>query len=189
MTVTILFLYKTIPHTASFRLIDFCKIVEPSALPISALAGHSKTTVLASKKKPMHTANQTNLDRSLSAIYNIIIRVHNYVFGHVSYGDMRTLIERNHIWNSDIQKMLFNAVENCSYIIAAATTASNCVISIAGINQNSNDVTCEDHFRLTTCAFCTLWTTNLDNHWYSQSFWPHFQKHSGIWNFMCSAQE
>lgn len=89
-----------------------------------------------------------NLCRPLNEITRIIQRVHQHVCGHASYGDMKTLLQRNQMWNDDVQRYLASVIERCSSCIAAASPPSIRKISIAGINREFNDVVFIDHLWL-----------------------------------------
>lgn len=59
---------------------------------------------------------------------------------------MRTILQRNNIWNSDVQHILSNTVEKCEHYIATAPPPSNRKVSIAGINPHFIDLICVDRF-------------------------------------------
>lgn len=43
----------------------------------------------------------------------IINKVHKHVFGHASYGDTMTLLQKNKIWNNEVQRYLAGLIERC----------------------------------------------------------------------------
>ena len=111
-----------------------------SARSVVSLAGNS-VCVSESTSKQLK-------GRSLSDITRIVNRVHDHVCGHSSYGDIRTLLQRNQLWNEDVQKYLSSIVERCPNCIASSSPPSNRKVSISGINRQFNDVVCVDHFWL-----------------------------------------
>lgn len=100
------------------------------------------------------SSDSNSLARPLRYIAHIIKRLHAHVCGLASYGDMRTLLQRNKLWNNDVKKILTTTVENCQSCIATAPPPSHGKVSITNINRNFNDVVCVDHFWLEeTCCF------------------------------------
>lgn len=86
--------------------------------------------------------------RPLSEGSWIVRRVNDYVWGHASFGDMRTLLQRNNVCNSDVQRLFWNLVKTFEHCIASSAPISDRRISIAGINSGFNDVFCDYHFHL-----------------------------------------
>ena len=102
---------------------------------VAALVSHSASSNL-------------QLERPISELSRIVKRVHQHVCGHATYGDMKTLLIRNSIWNDEVQRLLADTVEKCENCIAASPPPTNRPVSITGINRQFNDLVCIDHFYL-----------------------------------------
>lgn len=50
--------------------------------------------------------------RPVSELQHIILRVNAHVSVHVSYRDIKTLLEINKLWNPDAKQILLSLVEN-----------------------------------------------------------------------------
>lgn len=61
---------------------------------------------------------------------------------------MKTLLQRNHIWDDDIQSQLSTVVEKCTPCIASSLPQSARKLSIFRINRQFNDLVLVDHFWL-----------------------------------------
>lgn len=113
----------------------------------SVTSGHSSNAVVLVGHQ-ISTAVETPTSRPLSELRRIVRRVHDHVCGDASYGNMRTLLQRNKIWNVEVQKLLSMIVEHCEHCIASSPPTSDRKVSISGINRGFNDVVCIDHFHL-----------------------------------------
>ena len=51
--------------------------------------------------------------RSWTDLKKIIGKVHKHVCGHASLSDMKTLLERNGLWSSEVEKYLCRVAESC----------------------------------------------------------------------------
>lgn len=71
---------------------------------------------------------------------------------------MRTLLERNNIWNSDFKHLSSNVVETSEHFVASSLRRSDRKGSIAGRNRGFNDVVCLDNFHLDDLRFSIPWT-------------------------------
>lgn len=131
--------------THSFVLLD--RFTKLSSLG-SPKSPHAVFLVGSSVSMSSSMTNDCTVSRPLSELNRIVQRVHDHVCGHASFGDMRTLLQRNKLWNADVQRLLSVLVEKCKHCIASSPPKSNRKFSISGINRGFNDVVCVDHFHL-----------------------------------------
>lgn len=128
-------------NTHSFVLLEHFTDVPNYPPRLSAntvsLVGHSVNTSFSDWKP-----------RPLSEISRIVRRVHDHVCSHSSFGDMRPLLPRNNLGNSDSQRILTSGVKKCKHCITVSPPKSDRKVSIAAINRGFNEVVCVDHFHL-----------------------------------------
>jgi len=137
------------------------------------------------------TARIEGKTTSWPALKKIVDKVHKHVCGHSNYTDIKLLLDRNDLWNSDVQKYLENILETCSECHATALPAQSRKVSLSSMSRKFNDVVCVDHLFLdefkvfhAMCA-ATRYSTGavvqdtsmessieaFEAHWISQ-FWP-----------------
>lgn len=139
--------YITLINNETHSFIPLCPLMRSQSLSkyhscsVMSLVGHSVRTSVSSE-------NSETLARPLNEITRIVQRVHDHVCEHASYGDVRTLLQRNKLWNNDVQRYVASTVEKCPNCIAAAPPATTRKVSISGINRCFNDVVFVDHFWL-----------------------------------------
>lgn len=113
--------------------------------PMVSLSGHSINGP---------TNFSMELSRPLSDVSRIVSMVNDHVCGHATYGDMRTLLQRNRLWNDYVQRVLATVVETCARCNADASPPLTGNVSISGSNRNFNDVVFIDPFWLDNiCMF------------------------------------
>lgn len=104
-------------ETHEYVLLDrFTNAPSPTCTPNSsfvALADHCVSLQASSSHRP------------LSEITRVVNRVHDHVCGHASYGDRRTLLKCNSIWNDNVMKMPSLIVDRCSNYLASAQPQPN----------------------------------------------------------------
>lgn len=61
---------------------------------------------------------------------------------------MRTLHQRNKLWNDQTQSYLSNVMSNCSDCKASSTPPPNRRVLLSSLNREFNDVVCMDHMFL-----------------------------------------
>ena len=77
-----------------------------------------KTSSLPATTKAMFCATatidtpETNMPQAKTK--TIVDRVHQHVCGHSNFSDMRTLLQRNGIWNRSIEDYLINVLDTCT---------------------------------------------------------------------------
>ena len=78
----------------------------------------------------------------------IIDKVHNHVFGHSSFTDIKSLLERNGIWNDDAHKCLSTIIETCSSCNETSLPKQARKVLISSMSREFNEVVCIDHLFL-----------------------------------------
>lgn len=124
-------------------------------------------------------------------IRRIVDKVHKHVCVHSTYSDMRTLLQRNKLWNDQAQNYLSQIVSECPDCKASSTPPPNRRVSLASLNREFNDVLCLDHMFLDKTTVLHMMDVStrfsvgtvvdstsmenviyhLENLWFSQ-FWP-----------------
>lgn len=123
-------------------LIRFIPHFNSSIPPMSSLAGRPAPVNFKMVDDEHPSEQVISLSRPIDEVSKIVKRVHDHVCGHASFGDMRTLLQRDRLRIADVERILFTAVEKCPHCIAAAPPASKRTVSIAGINRQFNDTVC-----------------------------------------------
>ena len=128
---------------------------------IPSEAFHSKTTAGSSKRLFCATANlqEIHADRPWSEIKKIVDKVHKHVCGHASYTDIKTLLERNKLWNPAVHKYLSTTVERCPSCNVTAEPKQERQVSLSTLNRSLNDVVCIDHLFLGNCSVIHIMDT------------------------------
>lgn len=85
-------------------------------VPTICQAVNHNVDVLVGNTATLSSADNTT-NRSKSAITRKINKFHYHFCGHFSYGDMKTLIERNKMWNSELHQQLSTIVENAYRVL------------------------------------------------------------------------
>lgn len=74
--------------------------------------------------------------------------MHDLVFGYTTYGDRRTSLQRNHLWNADVHILLIRFLEKCYSCIAPILLPSTREIISSWSQSEPNNVVSIDHFLL-----------------------------------------
>lgn len=121
-----------------------------SHLPLSCFPKITK----ALRTIASHTASLSSCSPSIISTHSwpekvrIINKVHKHVCGHASYGDIKTLLQRNKLWDNDIQRYLAQLIEKCQHCRAASLPKPARKVTLATLNRSFYDVDCIDHFYL-----------------------------------------
>ena len=81
-----------------------------------------------------------------SDVRRVMARVHKHVCGHASYADIKTLLERNNLWNEQSQLYVSYLIEECNSCKAVSPPHPNRRVSLSSLNRDFNDIVCLDHF-------------------------------------------
>lgn len=79
---------------------------------------------------------------------SIVDKVHQHVCGHSSFTDIKTLLERNNIWNADVHKYLSSVIEICANCQKTCLPQPARKVSLSSMSRVFNDVVCVDHLFL-----------------------------------------
>ena len=132
-----------------------------------------------------------NSELSFPKLKKIVDTVHRHVCGHASFSDIKTLLDRNGIWNADTEKYLSHKIETCHSCRHTSNPTRARKVSISTMCRQFNQLVCIDHLFLDdVCVFhamdsasrysvgCVVPNTSMeqavtafDAHWVSQ-FWP-----------------
>lgn len=69
------------------------------------------------------------LSRPWFEVKKIIDKVHKHVCGHSTYSDIKTLLERNKLWNAEVQKYLASTLDECTNCLATSKPKENRKVS------------------------------------------------------------
>jgi len=119
-----------------------------SYLPLASFPIISQPTrVLAGRSVSVQPSNAP-LKQSWAETTRIVDKVHKHTCGHSTYGDIRTLLQRNGIWNDEVRQYLAESVERCPHCLASAQPQPNRKVALSTLNRSFTDVVCVDHFYL-----------------------------------------
>ena len=68
--------------------------------------------------------------------------------GHPSYGDIKVLLQRNGLWDYEVQQYLTRVIERCVDCKATSEPKQARKVSLSTMTTSSNQVVCIDHFHL-----------------------------------------
>ena len=88
-----------------------------------------------------HSGNLTWTERK-----NIIEKVHNHVCGHSNYYDIKTLLDRNEVWNEDCSKYLCEKLTTCPSCHDTDLPTQARAISLNNFSRGFNELLFIDHF-------------------------------------------
>jgi len=87
-------------------------------------------------------------------VKSIVDKVHKHVCGHSNYSDMRILLERNNLWNKEVEKYLPLVLERCSNCHTTALPKNSRKVSLSSMSREFNNVVSVDHMFLgENCVF------------------------------------
>lgn len=78
----------------------------------------------------------------------MVDKVHTHVCGRSNYQDIKLLLERKSMWNSDVKKYLATMLESCASCIAVKQPKSERSVSLSAMPRDFNQVVCIDHLFL-----------------------------------------
>lgn len=81
-------------------------------------------------------------------VKKIVDKVHKHVCGHSTYSDIRVLLERNKLWNEQVEKYLQSVLERCTACLTTAKPKSSRKVSLSAMTRSFNDLVCVDHLFL-----------------------------------------
>ena len=85
------------------------------------------------------------LKLSFDKLKPIIDIVHRHVCGHSSYNDIKTLLDRNGIWNEDTKRYLAQTIETCKSCKHTSEPTGMRKVSLSSMSREFNDLVCVDH--------------------------------------------
>lgn len=94
----------------------------------------------------VHSASQAT--RPWSELKPIVDKVHRHVCGHSNYQDIKTLLQRNNIWNNDVRKYLYAVLHRCTACITVQEPKASRLVSLSAMSRQFNQVVCIDHLFL-----------------------------------------
>ena len=75
-------------------------------------------------------------------------KVHKHACGHSTYLDIKVLLERNLLWNGQVDKYLQSVLENCTACVTTAKPKGARKVSLSAMTRSFNEVVCVDHMFL-----------------------------------------
>lgn len=84
-------------------------------------------------------SNETNT-RPWSEIKKIVDKVHKHVCGHSTYPDIKILLDRNNLWNTETNKYLSSVLEKCSSCATTAQPKGTRKVSLKMLSRDFNAV-------------------------------------------------
>eukprot|EP00178_Gracilaria_changii_P016470 TRINITY_DN4728_c0_g1_i1.p1 TRINITY_DN4728_c0_g1~~TRINITY_DN4728_c0_g1_i1.p1 ORF type:complete len:805 (-),score=91.02 TRINITY_DN4728_c0_g1_i1:529-2943(-) len=118
------------------------------------------------RSHPMSNAHMTRLfcatatiggtldNHQWSKVKHIVDKVHKHVCGHATYTDIKTLLQRNQLWDDTIEKYLSRTLEECTSCTTTARPQPPRKVSISSMSRAFNEVVCVDHMFLDeVCVF------------------------------------
>ncbi len=70
--------------------------------------------------------------------------------------DMKTLLERNNLWNHEVETYLNRIVNSCSNCARCYEPKQARKVSLSSLNRSFNDVSCIDNFHLGNMRICHI---------------------------------
>ncbi|PXF44010.1 hypothetical protein BWQ96_06243 [Gracilariopsis chorda] len=81
-------------------------------------------------------------------------KVHKNVCGHATYTHIKTLLQRNQVWDYSIEKYLSRTLEECISCFTTARAQPFLKVSISSLSDQFNEIVCIDHMFLDeVCLF------------------------------------
>lgn len=77
-----------------------------------------------------------------------IDKVHTHVCGHANYTDFKLLLQRNNMWNEQVDTYVTNIISNCPSCNSTAHPQPKRMVSISTLSKKFNQILCVDHFYL-----------------------------------------
>ncbi len=99
---------------------------------------------------------ETASDRAWSDAKKIVDKVRKHVCGHAKLRDMQTLLERNNLWNHEIETYLNRIVNSCSNCARCFEPNQAWKVSLSSPTIFFNDVACIDHFHVGNMRICRI---------------------------------
>ncbi len=109
------------------------------------------TSLICTNSSSVCTAKAIGINQQLTEwkdVRRIVDRVHHHVCDHAEFSDIRTLLQRIHLWNEQVQHYLSKVVGECSSCRTTSTPPPNRRVSISSLNKSFNDIVCIDHLFL-----------------------------------------
>lgn len=137
---------KTDP-TDSISLVDYDL---HSYIPYKVFLNSRQKSTQAFNSTMFCATTQFNapLKHNWSERRKIVDKIHKHVCGHSNFGDMKTLLQRNNLWDHDTEKYLISQVDSCYMCRKAAEPKQARKVSLSSMSRNFNEVVCIDHFFL-----------------------------------------
>lgn len=141
--------------TNRLELPDFVSLVDnkfhsfvPYKLFLPADIAISKMSVNRIFCVTAQLSDETKTQSPWSEVKKVIDKVHTHVCGHSSYSDIKTLLERNQLWNVDAQKYLATVLEKCSSCATTHEPKASRKVSLSTLNREFNEIVCIDYLHL-----------------------------------------
>lgn len=102
-----------------------------------------------SKHTPsMHSCLSNAVNPTWKEQRRILDRVRSHVCGHSSYQDMKLLLQRNGLWDTQIQDYLLQMIEKCDHCALVSPSDNTIKVSLSSMTRGFNDLVCVDHLYL-----------------------------------------
>lgn len=125
-------------HHHSYIPLTAVAVNDSSSTRISMLAGFSAST----------KSDSSTTDMPWPELKKVLDRVHTHVCGHASYSDIKTLLERNNLWNDASRHYISSTMQNCVHCMKSASPKPTRKVSLHMLNKEFNDTVFIDHFYL-----------------------------------------
>lgn len=75
-------------------------------------------------------------------------KFHKHVCGHGKYGNLKTLLVGNNLWNENVQQYLATVTPDCQHCSSQSLPLPDRRASLSSMNREFNDVWAMDHLHL-----------------------------------------
>ena len=83
-----------------------------------------------------------------SEIKKIVDKVHQHICGHSQYSDIKILLQRNNLWNEEVNRYLSTIMEKCTSCKTTSVPQPSRKVSLSSLSRQFNDLVCIDHLHL-----------------------------------------
>lgn len=113
--------------------------------PLSAFGIHSYVHQSSLFYATIQSHHSTTNMEDWDSLRKLLDKVHTHVCGHASYNDIRLLLQRNRIWNPQVESYIRKAIEQCNACRSTSLPKPTRKVSLADIDSALNERVCIDH--------------------------------------------